>query len=229
MKKGMAYLLIIASLFWGAAAVFAGEKANPIKVACVGDSITYGFGIENRETQSYPAQLGRTLGARFSVHNFGRNGRTALKRGHAPYWKTPEYKAALALQADIVVIKLGTNDLRSMNWDKHSAEYVPDYIDLIRSFQALESKPTIWICYPVPTYPGHDKIKFNNDTIKHDLVPKIDEVAKQTGVNIIDLNTTLNDQEEMFPDKVHPNANGARLIATEVAKTIRHKFPVQTK
>ena len=28
----------------------------PVKIACVGNSITYGYTIENRERDSYPAQ-----------------------------------------------------------------------------------------------------------------------------------------------------------------------------
>ena len=35
--------------------------AQTIKVACVGDSVTYGYGIENTEENSYPAQLQQLL------------------------------------------------------------------------------------------------------------------------------------------------------------------------
>ncbi|WP_044303751.1 GDSL-type esterase/lipase family protein [Rhodopirellula sallentina] len=195
-------------------------KTAPIKVACVGDSITFGFAIEDREHQSYPAQLAHALGDGWSVGNFGRNGRTVLKQGHAPYWDTREYKAALAMNPDIVIIKLGTNDLRPMNWEKHQADYVSDYVDLIRSFQDLDSEPKIWICYPVPVYPGHDKFKFGNEVIVNELIPKINEIAEQTGVSIIDLNTALSGKKKMFPDSIHPNAEGAKEIAKQVANAI---------
>ncbi len=58
-----------------------------IKVACVGDSITFGFTIENRDQNSYPAQLGRLLGKNWEVKNFGVIGATLLKKGDMPYWK----------------------------------------------------------------------------------------------------------------------------------------------
>ena len=32
------------------------------RVACIGNSITYGSGIEDREVNAYPSQLGRMLG-----------------------------------------------------------------------------------------------------------------------------------------------------------------------
>ena len=220
MKKRIFNCIIIASFLWSSVVALAGEKTAAIKVACVGDSITYGFGIKDRTTQSYPAQLAVALGDGWSVRNFGRNGRTALKQGHAPYWETKEYQAALAFKPDVVIIKLGTNDLRAMNWEEHSAEYIPDYVALIHSFQELESKPVVWICYPAPVYPGHDKIIFSNDVIQNELMPKIDEVAQQTGVSIIDLHTALSGDEQMFPDYVHPNAEGAKLIATTVSKVI---------
>jgi len=36
--------------------------SSPVKVACIGNSITYGSGIPDRPRDSYPAQLGRMLG-----------------------------------------------------------------------------------------------------------------------------------------------------------------------
>ena len=39
------------------------SQAQKIKVACVGNSVTYGYGIKNRETNCYPAQLQQMLGS----------------------------------------------------------------------------------------------------------------------------------------------------------------------
>ncbi|MDF7807745.1 GDSL-type esterase/lipase family protein [Pontiellaceae bacterium B12219] len=134
-------------------ASFSAEKAAPVKVACVGDSITFGAKIKDRTTNSYPAQLNELLGDQYTVKNFGNSGSTLLKNGNKPYWKQKAYTDALAFNPDIVIIKLGTNDSKPENW-AHKAEYIPDYVELIETFQALESNPTIWICYPVPAYPG---------------------------------------------------------------------------
>ena len=80
------------------------------KVACVGNSITYGLKLENREKDAYPFQLQEMLGADFVVGNFGKSGATLLRKGHKPYVCQQEYQDALDFAADIVVIHLGIND-----------------------------------------------------------------------------------------------------------------------
>jgi len=188
------------------------------KVACVGDSITYGAGIEERAENSYPVQLGRILGDRWEVRNFGVNAATLLKKGDKPYWSLPDYSAALAFNPDVVIIKLGTNDSKPQNW-KYKDEYVSDYVELIRSFQELESSPNVWICYPVPAYPGRWGI---TDTVmKDEVIPLIDEVSRQTRAEIINLYAALSDKAELFPDSVHPNAAGAKIMAEVIAEKIK--------
>lgn len=188
------------------------------RVACVGDSITYGFGIEDRALQSYPAQLQHLLGEQWGVGNFGKNGATVLKQGHAPYWKTSQFKAAKQFMPDLVVIQLGTNDTRPQNIGKYRSEFVADYVELIRTFQNLDSKPTVWICIPVPIYTEHKGM--TNDVLTNEIIPLITKVAIQSGVDVIDLNTALSDKKALFPDGVHPNAQGAGLIAKAIATTI---------
>ena len=197
------------------------EQRALLRIACVGDSITFGSGIKDRNSNSYPAQLSSMLGKNTTVSNFGVSGATLLKKGNKPYWSQPKYKAALEFKPDVVIIKLGTNDSKPANW-KHKAEYISDYIDLIESFQKLESKPTVWICYPVPAYPGRWGI--TDKVMKEEVIPLIDEVAKQADVKIIDLYSALSDKKEMFPDTVHPNAAGAKVMAETIAEVLNtHK------
>ena len=80
-------------------------KVEPkIKVSCVGNSITYGMRLENREQDSYPAQLQRMLGDRYEVGNFGKSGATLLRHGHRPYFEQEEFRQAMDFAGDIVVI-----------------------------------------------------------------------------------------------------------------------------
>lgn len=202
------------------AAFSAGVRAEePVRVACVGDSITYGARIADRETNSYPAQLGRMLGDGYLVENFGVSGATLLRKGNKPYWKTTQFQPAHAFKPDVVIIKLGTNDSKPDNW-KHKGEYVADYVALIESFRALPSKPVVWICYPVPAYSDREG-RISGKVVAEEVLPLIDEVAKQADVKIIDLYSALSGKPELFPDTVHPNAEGAKIIAESMAPFVR--------
>jgi lysophospholipase L1-like esterase len=211
--------LFLVLLFSAGQIAFAAE---PMRIACVGDSITFGAAIKDRQANCYPTQLGRMLGDRATVRNFGVNGATLLKKGDNPYWRQGAYKNALGFKPDLVVIKLGTNDSKPQNW-KHKAEYVTDYVALIKSFQELESKPTVWVCYPVPAYPGRWGI--TDKVMKEEVMPLIDKVAKEAGVRIIDLYAALSNKKDMFPDRVHPNAAGAKVMVKTISEALASSLP----
>ncbi|MDF7809080.1 GDSL-type esterase/lipase family protein [Pontiellaceae bacterium B12219] len=221
-KKRIALCVALFAVLFGfeqsSASPAPGKQPKQIRIACVGDSITYGFGLKNPEKDSYPAQLQALLGDKYKVGNLGKNGATALKKGHAPYWKAPQYQAALQFEPDVVVIKLGTNDTRPRNIGEHKAEFVSNYVELIRSFQTLKSKPTVWICRPAPIYTAHKGM--TDEVLHREIFPLVDEVAKQAGVNVIDLNTPLVGKPELFSDGLHPNFTGAGIIAKTVAASI---------
>ena len=60
---------------------WAQEATEVIRVACVGNSITFGAGIANRDRDSYPSVLGQMLGRGYEVRNFGFSARTMLMKG----------------------------------------------------------------------------------------------------------------------------------------------------
>lgn len=80
--------------------------AAPLKVACVGDSITAGSGVKDK-SMPYPKQLAALLGDSYTVQNSGVSGATMLNAGDKPYQKEKRFADALAFVPDIVVIKLG--------------------------------------------------------------------------------------------------------------------------
>jgi acyl-CoA thioesterase I len=219
-RKTFSAFLLVLSLFGCSWFAHAESVKGPKRVACVGDSITFGAAIKDRAKNCYPAQLGRMLGEEWDVANFGVNGATLLKKGDKPYWKQRAFEQAHAFEPEVVVIKLGTNDSKPQNW-KHKADYVADYVALIESFRKLEIKPEVFICYPVPAYPGRWGIA--DKVMKEEVMPRLDEVAKKSGCKVIDLYSALSDKKAMFPDRVHPNAEGATVIAKQVASTISRK------
>lgn len=195
----------------------------PMRVACVGDSITYGFGIAGRESNSYPAQLQQILGEGWHVENFGHNGAFALRRGKKPYVDQAVYQAALAARPDVVVIKLGTNDTNRDAWRDHHDEFIADYLALIYSFQALPSRPRIYLCRPVPLFRDRGKEYDTDEVLVKEIIPRIEAVAKVTKLPLIDLYTIFEGKEKMFPDGVHPDVNGARIMALTVAAKLQGK------
>ncbi len=188
-----------------------------VRVACVGDSITWGAGVEGRETNSYPAQLQKLLGSRFDVRNFGRSGATASRTGDLPYWTTEEFTKATEFQPDVVILKLGTNDTKPQNW-KGKEAFRKDFRDLLEHFRDLKSKPKLWVCQPVPVY--GDQWGINAQTLDT-VLEGVEEACDDRKVPVIDLFDALTGHPEMFPDKIHPNAKGAALMARTVYQAIR--------
>ena len=198
--------------------IMTAHAAEPIKVACVGDSITQGSGAQ--KGKSYPAQLQALLGEGYQVGNFGVSGRTLLKQGDFPYWKENKYKAALAMEPAIVIIMLGTNDTKPQNW-KFEAEFDADYRELVKSFQSLKSRPKVFVCRPVPV-PGKGNFGINEENIQKE-IPRVDALAKELGCGVIDMHAALEKFPEMLPDRVHPNTAGAGEMAKAAAKAITGK------
>ena len=188
------------------------------RIACVGDSITYGASIKNRVKNCYPVVLGKLLGQSFEVHNFGVNGATLLKNGDRPYWKLKAFKDATAFNPEIVIIKLGTNDTKPQNWNKVGKEFEDDLRAMIIHFGKLSKKPKIYLCLPVPVY--QTRWGINEKTVKNGVIPVIKKVAKEKSLPVIDLHKALSNKVEMFPDKIHPNANGAKVMAKTIKAAI---------
>ena len=160
-------------------------NAQTIRIACIGNSITYGAAMVNREKNAYPAQLQAMLGAQYEVMNFGVNGTTLLKKGNIPYWNTPEYSNALKSNPSIVFIKLGTNDSKLINRSFYN-EFNNDYTSLIQSFRALPSHPRIVLLLPLPSF-LEDSSSIFDPIIKKEIIPRIQQLAFETGCEIINL------------------------------------------
>ncbi len=192
------------------------RAAQPVKIACVGDSITQGVGA--RPGRSYPAQLQELLGSGYEVGNFGVSGRTLLRKGDFPYWNEKKYREALAMEPAIVIIMLGTNDTKPHNW-KHEAEFAGDYRDLILSFLGLRSKPRVFLCRPCPV-PGEGNFGINEENVRKE-IPRVDALAKELGCGVIDMHAALERHPEMLPDRVHPNTAGAAEMARAAAAAVR--------
>lgn len=218
MKKQLLFIsaLVLGSLGWG--------QRKPIKVACVGNSITYGYGIENREQNSYPSVLQRLLGKGYKVGNFGHSGATLLSKGHRPYIQQEEYRKALAFAGDIVVIHLGINDTDPRNWPNHRNDFVKDYLSLISSFKKANPKARIVIARMSPLSHRHPRFESGTRDWHAEIQQAIALVAQQTNAQLIDFHEPLYHFPQMLPDAVHPNAQGAAILAQVVFGAITGNY-----
>jgi acyl-CoA thioesterase-1 len=189
-------------------------------VACVGDSITAGVGTKDTKTDSYPAQLGKLLGEKYEIGNFGVSGATLLNHGDRPYQKQGRFKNALEFKPDIVVIMLGTNDTKPQNW-KLKDEFVADYKNLIDQFKELPTHPRIFVCLPPPV-PGKGNYGINQAGIDEE-IPMIKQIAQDEHAQVIDVYDALKDKPELLPDRVHPNTEGAGVLAATVNDALTAK------
>lgn len=190
------------------------------KVACIGDSVTYGMKLEDREHESYPAQLGMMLGSEYDVRNFGHNGATLLQRGHRPYTTLEEYTEALGFSPDIAIIHLGLNDTDPRDWPDYSDDFITDYRQLIGSLREVNPKMRIWVCILSPIMPFHPRFLSGTRDWHSQIRSLIARIAETDDVGLIDLYGALIDRPDLFPDNIHPTAEGATIIARTVYSAI---------
>ena len=229
------------SLLFVACLAFAAGAAEKTKVACIGDSITYGYGLPNREVDSYPAQLQKLLDERFpgvyEVRNFGNSGRGIYldsmrgseKRG---FRYMNEHKAALEWKPDIVICNLGINDngeyIKEYMGGRRRGQFVHDYMALLSDYSRHDPKPRFYIWTKLsPLIAGQG---FHRSPEPFLMQADLEEVARLAGARGIDMQEPLREKmdEILAKDKIHPNAEGARLIAetTFAAMTTEPPAPV---
>lgn len=195
------------------------EDKIQIRVACIGDSITYGDGLENRETDAYPSRLQELLGEDYQVFNHGFPGKTLQWEGSGPY-DCPFDDTPSEELPRIVVIMLGTNDAMPKNWD--AERYERQLGEMVDAYLSLESSPRVLLAIPPAAFCQEGK-----DTALYDIPPErisgelaeiIRRVAAEKGVELIDVNTPTSGHPELTLDGIHPNEEGSRVIAEIVAE-----------
>lgn len=205
----------ILTFVWLLGAFVECSTAEKIRVACIGDSITYGLGIEDRSA-TYPAQLQTLLGDGYEVRNFGSSGRGVIKsskrgKGWRAYIKQDEHQQALDFNPEIAICNLGINDIMDYRAG-HAAEFIPDYLELIRAYQQLPSHPKIFIWIKLaPLFPENKCCDWDTPFV---LRLDLEKVAAETGAIGLDLFSGLVGRADLFQkDGIHPNAKGYQVVA----------------
>jgi sialate O-acetylesterase len=221
MKRNLTYWLLAAALL---ISLHAGAQPGKIRVACIGNSVTYGYGLAYREQNCYPARLQISLGDQYLVKNFGHSGATLLRKGHNPYDKTDELAAAIAFKPDIAIIHLGLNDTDPRDWPDHRLDFPADYAWLIEQVRKANSAVKIYICRLTPVFSGHPRFKSGTRDWYDQIQALIPQIAAANHTGLIDLHTPLYGRPDLFADNLHPNNEGAAIIARTIQQTLTQNF-----
>jgi lysophospholipase L1-like esterase len=189
-----------------------GVTAVPIRITCVGASdvsspTPYG-------TPNWPDYIAGMLGYEYSIINCGASGTTMIKQGNAPYWNTQQYTDSLDSSPDIVIIMLGSNDSKPYNWI-YQTNYIPDYEDLISHYRNLPSHPRIYINTLLSVY-GPGSYDITDPIVTGQLCPVIWQLGYDENLPVIDINSATKNMSQNFPDNVHPNIAGAKVVAQTI-------------
>jgi len=185
------------------------------RIAFMGNSITAGYPLTDYTHDRFSALVDTMLRKQFGdtciVGNFAISGRTMLKHGDFPIWKDQNFTDCWQFAPDIYIICLGTNDSKPYNWDDHKGEFFGDYKSMIDTFAKRNPQTKFIVSFPPPAF----AIKFDirDSVIKNGVIPLVDSIAKVTGAAIVDYYYPLVDSVKLFPDSIHPNEEGHRVMA----------------
>ena len=195
-----------------------------IKVACIGNSVTYGMTHKNPAETSYPTQLQQLLGGEYEVRNFGHSGATLLSKGYRPYVSLPEYTAALEFAPDIAIIHLGLNDTDPRAWPNYRDEFYGDYMNIVKALRDKNPEVEVYICRMTPIFHWHRRFKSGTRDWYWQIQDVIEDIAKYVELELIDLSRYMYHRPDLMPDALHPNEQGAGIIARQVCSAITDNF-----
>ena len=186
-----------------AAATLYGADTRPV-IVCFGDSLTAGFGLDSG--QSYPSLLQLELdrrGYKYRVENLGISGYTT-QDGLA------SVSMALAMKPAIAVVELGANDgLRG----QPVSGIQRNLAQIIAEFQKAKVSVLLAGITLPPDY-GSEYI--------HRFAAIYPELAAKYKVRLLDflLAGVAGNPRLMQRDGLHPNAEGTRIVAATVLKSL---------
>ncbi|MCF0160890.1 MAG: sialate O-acetylesterase, partial [Bacteroidaceae bacterium] len=186
---------------------------SKIRVSCLGNSITYGTGLENPETDSYPVILQQMLGEGYEVIRYGKPGATLLNRAYRPYMQSEEFHQAMQRPCDIAVIHLGVNDTDPRAWPQFREDFVRDYLSLIDSVRSMNKDCRVIVAKLTPLRNTHHRFQSGTRDWNEQIREAIATVAEAGHCEVIDFFAPLHRHIELLHDKIHPNIEGSRIMA----------------
>lgn len=207
-------------LLWiGLLAAFLPADGAAVKLACLGDSITAGMLV--RKEECWASRLAKALGKKAEVGNFGVSARCLLFKGDRPITREKAYRDALAFNPDMLLVGLGTNDSKKVNWS-HKDDFAGNYKKIIAEFRKQNPKLKVYCLLPIPSQEAREG-GISRECIEKEIIPLIRQVAKSTKSRVIDLNKVMKGKDSLLVDGVHPNAEGHALMAEHILLVLKGK------
>jgi acyl-CoA thioesterase I len=197
------------------------------RIACIGNSITFGARTLNPDLESYPAVLSDRLNSsgyvNYQVKNLGIGGATMIRFGTPNVWKSLD--SLKSFPPDIVIIEVGTNETVSAgrhNWE-HIQDFEKDYSDFLRAIREINPKCNFILCSPLDMVIATDSLSQERKKDLEERRPRIWQLRKKTrkiarkeGAFFLDLTSPFKGKTYLMTvkDGVHPNKDGYNYMAT---------------
>lgn len=197
-------------------------QEGQVRVACVGDSLTYGTNVKDWKINNYPKQLQNKLGSSYVVNNYGLPGGTVLNSSKK-YGDSKVFKESLQFKPDIVVIMLGSNDTWQ-NTNEIQNCFITEYTKLIKEYK--KANPSVQIKLLIPPK-AHKLIKkemfyISDDKLLKQINPKIEEIASSESIGLINVRNAISNDKKLYSsDKIHVNSKGTKVIANLVYENLK--------
>lgn len=195
------------------------------KVACVGDSLTFGTTLLNRKRECYPSRLGRLLGENFDVLNLGFPG-YAINPFCEKYWGALDAVELLENYApQFILFLLGTNDARLKNWTDEKT-FEKFYRRFIHNFVNMKQNPCVIAMTSPRAYCDHvlTELDFRHEILA-DIVSIQRRVLAENGIPYIDLYSLTEGKDALYSlDKLHFNSKGAKFVAFKSYYAIKEQL-----
>ncbi len=201
------------------------KDGKKVRIAFIGDSITEGVGagsLAQRPIDGYPGQLQTLLGDDYVVGNFGKGSAYTLAADNQyniktdatlSYKNTQQYKDSLKFGADVVVIMMGVNDIRSMSCDEAAIELKKALRALADEYAAMDTVQKVIIATSIYIPSSITIYQYSDGPLQE--IQKA--VAKEGGYGLIDIygmtRDYLNVMMHYTSDIVHPNKESYGEIA----------------
>ena len=192
---------------------------NVVNIACIGNGVTYGVGVENRVKNNFPQQLQYLLGANYKVTNFGVVNAPLLNSGINGYSKSVVFNKSHDLNPNIIFVELGLDEIKVSDTSV-IANFTNTLDNIIQSYANLSSRPRIVLLLPLPIF-LKDSSLLDNSFVKNKIIPKIQKIAYEKNLEVLDLFSMFIDREDLFLDKVHPSSLGGTLISKRLYELVK--------